>query len=172
MMRHTILLLLAFLTLPLAASAQDASRQKPPPCSGSEHRQFDFWIGQWDVSQKGNPAGTSKVSATLGGCVLLEEWQSAKGGFAGKSFNRYDAATGRWEQFWVDTSGGVLRLRGEYKDGKMVLEGLTQGTDGEVLERITWYNNDDGTVRQVWEKSKDGGESWNAAFDGLYTKKQ
>jgi hypothetical protein len=41
-----------------------------------------------------------------------------------------------------------------------------------VIDRITWYNNNDGTVRQVWEKSKDDGDSWNAVFDGLYRKKE
>jgi hypothetical protein len=33
-------------------------------------------------------------------------------------------------------------------------------------------NGDDGTVRQVWEKSKDDGQTWNAVFDGVYTKKK
>ena len=35
----------------------------------------------------------------------------------------------------------------------------------------TWYDNADGTVRQHWEQSKDGGKSWTTAFDGLYKKK-
>ena len=33
------------------ANAQDA---KPAPCSAPEHRQFDFWLGDWEVK---GPAG-------------------------------------------------------------------------------------------------------------------
>ena len=29
----------------------------------------------------------------------------------------------------------------------------------------------DGTVRQLWESSADGGSTWQAVFDGLYRKK-
>jgi hypothetical protein len=168
---RTSILILALCAISVGAAAQEGT-PKPPPCSGPEYRQFDFWLGEWNVTQKGKPAGTSKISPILGGCVVLEEWKSAKGPYAGKSFNRYDAGTGKWEQFWVDTAGGVLRLSGEYKDGKMVLEGKTSGDQGDVLDKITWYNNDDGTVRQVWEKSKDGGATWNAVFNGLYEKKK
>jgi hypothetical protein len=148
------------------AQAQDA----PPACSSEEYRQFDFWIGEWDVTQNGKPAGTNRITAILDGCVLMEQWESANGKFSGRSFNRYDATTGQWEQLWVDNKGSVLRLRGSYNGGRMVLEGVTPGPDGDIRNRITWHNNADGTVRQVWEKSKDGAE-WNTVFDGLYVRK-
>ncbi|MCZ6779898.1 MAG: hypothetical protein O7F16_13170 [Acidobacteria bacterium] len=38
--------------------------------------------------------------------------------------------------------------------------------------RITWADNSDGSVRQHWEISKDGGKSWETAFDGRYTARQ
>ena len=56
--------------------------------------------------------------------------------------------------------------------GRMVLEGKHVAGGESVVDRIAWTNNGDGTVRQVWEKSKDDGESWNAVFDGLYKKKE
>jgi hypothetical protein len=152
------------------AAAQDEAAP-PPPCSAPEHRQFDFWLGEWDVTANGKTAGKNRITAILGGCVLMEEWASANGKYAGKSFNRYDTSTGKWEQYWVDTGGGVLRLSGGYSDGKMVLNGETNTEQGATLERITWHNNADGTVRQVWEKSKDNGDTWKAVFDGLYVKK-
>ena len=37
-----------------------------------------------------------------------------------------------------------------------------------LRNRITWTPNSDGTVRQLWEVSKDQGESWQTEFDGLY----
>jgi hypothetical protein len=37
-------------------------------------------------------------------------------------------------------------------------------------DRVTWTPNADGSVRQLWEKSADGGATWTTAFDGLYTR--
>jgi len=153
------------LALPLGAQ-----EEKPPPCAAPEHRQFDFWLGNWEVTANEKVAGTNHIRTILDGCVLMEEWQSANGTFAGRSFNRYDTEKGKWEQTWVDNQGGVLKLAGEFKDGKMVLAG-DQLVGGEpVIDRITWTPNDDGSVRQLWEKSKDGGATWSVAFDGLYRK--
>jgi len=51
----------------------------------------------------------------------------------------------------------------------MVLQGDSVSREGEALRnRITWTANPDGTVRQLWEVSKDQGESWQSAFDGLH----
>ena len=36
------------------------------------------------------------------------------------------------------------------------------------MQRITWSKNADGTVRQLWESSTDGGTTWTVAFDGTY----
>lgn len=169
-MRRAFVLGVIFLAVAQAAPSQTDDK-KPAPCSAPEHRQFDFWLGEWTVEAKGKKAGTNKITAILGGCVLLEEWQSAGGNYAGKSFNRYDPASGQWRQWWVDTTGGVLDLAGEYKDGKMILQGEQTSNDETTLHnRITWYNNADKTVRQHWEQSSDGGKMWKTIFDGLYTK--
>ena len=65
----------------------------------------------------------------------------------------------------------LMRLVGGYAEGKMVLEGVTSTPEGQTYQRITWHNNDDGTVRQVWEQSKDMRETWKTVFDGLYEKR-
>lgn len=82
------------------------------PCEkDSIYRQFDFWIGEWEVfDTKNKKAGDSKISLILNNCVILEEWTSAnaqKGHiYSGKSFNTYNAATQQWQQTWVDNVGG------------------------------------------------------------------
>jgi hypothetical protein len=54
----------------------------------------------------------------------------------------------------------------------MVLTGETVRPGGvQQMERITWTPNADGTVRQHWEQSADGGKTWETAFDGLYRRK-
>ena len=51
----------------------------------------------------------------------------------------------------------------------MVLRGVSLAQDGsEVQNRITWTPNPDGSVRQLWEASQDGGATWSMLFDGLY----
>ncbi|HET7704523.1 MAG TPA: hypothetical protein VFM36_00410, partial [Thermoanaerobaculia bacterium] len=45
------------------------------PCDRPEHRQFDFWAGEWTVTTPdGKTAGTNRITKIAGGCALLEEW--------------------------------------------------------------------------------------------------
>ncbi len=146
----------------------------PSPCkTRPEHRQFDFWVGEWDVlNPRGQQAGTSSVQLILGDCVIFENWTGTRGA-NGKSFNVYNAAKGKWQQTWVDNFGSILELFGEYKDGAMRLTGETKGTDGRVtLSRLTFTRLDGGRVRQLWEQSTDGGKTWTVAFDGTYVRKK
>jgi len=155
------------------ALAGSAAAQAAPPCAAPEHRQFDFWVGDWSVtrSDNGQFAGQNRIEPTLGGCALHESWAGAKGS-RGHSYNVYDAARGVWHQTWIDSSGGLLVLEGAFKDGKMVLEGSQQQADGSAqLNRITWTPLADGRVRQRWDSTSDGGKTWQTQFDGIYAKR-
>ena len=166
MRRIAALLLLC----PLAALAADDA---PPPvadCAAQEYRQFDFWIGRWDVVSGDRTAGTNEVRAIHGGCALQENWRGAgEAGISGTSLNAYDRASGRWHQTWIDSGGTLLRLEGGLVDGVMILAGDQAGSGGlTVRHRISWTPNPDGSVRQLWEASQDGGLIWSVLFDGLY----
>ncbi len=158
------------LTLLLTPSLGTAQQSGQTPCAADAHRQFDFWVGTWEVTNaQGNVVGTNRISSILGGCVLLEEWQSA-GPYAGKSFNIYDAANDKWHQTWVDNGGLLLELDGGIEDGNMVLEGERPGPDGaQVLHRITWEPLEGGEVRQTWDTSADDGATRTTQFNGLYS---
>ena len=139
-------------------------------CSSEKSHEFDFWIGEWEVTAGGNVPGTNSIQPILDGCVVQEIWAGA-GGSKGSSLNFYNPQLGQWEQFWVWRNGTTIHTRGGYSDGKMILEGESKNQQGEtVTNRITWTDNDDGTVRQYWEVSQDNGETWSTAFDGLYTR--
>ena len=147
----------------------------PIPARDGNPRQFDFWVGSWECrTQSGQLSGTNKIEKILGGRVLQENWEGASGG-PGKSFNIYDALTGLWHQTWVDASGTLLQLDGGLaEDGSMVMEGTRPGPDGgEVLHRVTWTpmdpDRDGGRVNQVWDTSKDGGDSWTNVVDLTYS---
>jgi hypothetical protein len=156
---------------PPAALAQSAAASAPPPrpCAAAEYRQFDFWIGRWDVfTPDGKKAGVNHIEAIDGGCVLIERWQGV-GGSTGTSLNGWDAATQRWHQHWVDNQGGLLRLSGGWDGQRMRLVGTEPGPGGTtVQQRITWTPAADGSVRQLWERSDDGGGRWSVLFDGIY----
>lgn len=156
-----------------SATAQGSKPEAPPPCSGPEHRQFDFWLGEWEVRDpSGKLAGNNRITRVQQGCALLEEWKGSSG-VTGMSLNVYDADRKRWHQTWVDSTGGLLVIEGSFKDGKMVLIGEAMSNDTppkKTLQRITWEPKD-GTVRQLWESSADDGKTWTVAFDGRYAKR-
>lgn len=141
------------------------------PCESSENRQFDFWLGEWNVrTPDGKLAGVNRISSEYGGCVLHERYSSSRD-YSGESLNIYDAARKVWHQTWADTSGTLLLLEGGLRGQSMVLEGQVVGADGQITKhRITWTPNTDGSVRQHWESTDSKGQ-WNTAFDGLYIRK-
>lgn len=154
------------LVTPVAASAQSG----PPRfgCKDPARRVFDFWLGRWDVTVGGQPAGTNEITLEEDGCLLHEHWTGSRGG-TGQSFNWYDKATGQWHQAWVSNTGNGLQLAGTYAGNRLTLEGTAPGPGGKPqAQRLSFFRNDDGTVRQLWETSDDDGKSWQVAFDGLY----
>jgi hypothetical protein len=149
------------------STPQATTPQPRPTCNAAEHRQFDFWIGDWNVTVAGKPAGTNRIELAQQGCVLIEHWTGA-GGNTGTSMNFYDRRTSQWHQVWIDSGGNVLRLSGGLVSGAMVMESTAPAGP---KHRITWSKQDAGAVRQFWESSQDNGKTWTAAFDGLYRKK-
>ena len=149
-----------------------AESQQPTACSASAYRQFDFWLGDWEVTNpQGTVVGTSTIRKILNGCVLHEHWRGANGG-SGQSHNIYNLQTGKWHQSWVDDNGQLLLLDGGLDDrGRMVLrrETVSEG-DATVIDEIAWEREEGGRVRQIWRKSTDGGANWQVVFNGLYTK--
>jgi hypothetical protein len=149
----------------VAACAQDA---KPPPCATPAHRQFDFWLGDWEVRDpSGKIVGRNEITSLQDGCVVFESWRGA-GGVTGMSLNVYDAASRKWKQTWVDNSGGVLELEGTFAGGRMTLT----SDPGKAMNRVTWQALPDGRVRQHWEASEDSGATWKTAFDGYYERRK
>lgn len=140
-------------------------------CSDPAFRQFDFWIGEWQVhAADGTLAGSNRIEREYGGCVIHEHYTTERG-YSGESLNSYDSARKVWHQTWVDNSGTLLLLEGGLVDGNMVLEGELADANGKIArQRITWTPNADGSVRQHWQTA-DAKGAWSTAFDGLYTRK-
>lgn len=165
-------LLIALAVAPLALAAQAAPPS--PPCAAPAFREFDFWVGDWDVTRPdGARAGENTITTVLNDCVVHEDWRGARGG-RGRSLSMYDATVGRWRQLWVADDGTTLLLEGGLDHGRMVLEGSHRAARDStitVLERVTWTPLDADHVRQLWEQSTDGGATWRVVFDGRYARR-
>ena len=159
-------------------AASPAGAQQPaatPParqnCKGPEYRQFDYWVGEWDVSIPQGHAGTNSVTLEEDGCVVHEHWKSVMGE-TGQSFNFYDRNDRKWHQVWISNSGGVLDLSGGLVDGAISYTGETRGPKGRrVLHDLRFIPDSAGNVRQLWKTSLDDGTTWTVGWDGLYRRK-
>lgn len=141
------------------------------PCQSSEHKAFDFWLGNWQVTSDADDVKRlNKITKINHGCTILEEY-STPSGYVGKSLNIYDQQTQQWHQTWTDSAGLLLQLSGNIIEGSMVMRGTTiSATKQEILNRITWTPNKNGSVRQHWQVSDDHGKHWQTLFDGYYQK--
>ena len=151
------------------AMAQDAPAQNP--CTADEYRQFDFWLGDWEVQNpQGQVVGENTITSRLNGCMLTEEWESVRGG-QGFSINYYDNVKGTWTQTYRDSTGNIAQwpdLVGGIQDGKMVLESVP---GAEPMARWIWTPVEKDKVRQMAEVSNDGGETWQVVWDSYYVRK-
>jgi len=155
------------------ALIEKMSRRAYPCRYDDAFREFDFWLGDWDVHlPDGQYAGSNTISRDEAGCVLNENWVDARGG-TGSSINYVDKRTGEWVQVWNSESGTQIAVRGGLETGGMRLEGeihyVASGTTASF--RGLWTPLDDGRVRQFFEQSSDGGETWTPWFEGYYSRK-
>ncbi|HSR66710.1 MAG TPA: hypothetical protein VLU25_02120 [Acidobacteriota bacterium] len=120
------------------------------PCQGSEARQFDFWVGEWDVLNKylqedgsyaevGN--ATARIYPALDGCLIIEHWQGWMRGrpLYGFSMRAWDQEAGHWTL--------VLNWPAPARPNFGILTGVFTHGRGEFFSR---FNNADG--REVWQR--------------------
>jgi hypothetical protein len=163
----------------LLAFVPFSSAQQQSPCAATEYRQFDFWLGAWNVfeykdGKPGAPQGQSRVATIFDGCSVQEEFLDAQGGVIGKSLNAYYPQTRSWHQFYVDKFGQVILLAGTREADTMTLSGEYPSvrTAGLIIkQRITWTRLSNNEVRQRWVMSTDNWQTSRELFDGLYIRK-
>ncbi len=145
------------------------------PCRDAvESRQFDFWIGEWNVeTAQGQPAGTSSIQLILGSCVIFENWTSVGSGYAGKSLNIYNVPRKKWQQYWVDSTGAATFFEGGWEGSYLRLTGENAPRTGPTaLNRMTFTPLAPDKVRQHGEASDDGGQTWTTRYDLIYNRKR
>ena len=151
-----------------------ASPTPPPTCTAPEHRQFDFWVGWWDVYPTGKDqvVAHSLIEKLYDGCTIRENWKPGSR-MGGGSLNAYRPEQKVWKQIWTDSGNSWGVFEGKFENGAMVLSGWWEGANGpgtKAFTRTTWTRNPDGSVRQFGEARSDDGKTWSAAFDFTYKK--
>ena len=157
----------------LCGSSILSAQQGPPGCTTPSHRQFDFWVGSWSVTDSAGVTvyGTNDITSEEAGCLVHEHWAGSRGG-TGQSLNYFDPRRQVWQQDWVGSGGENLHLIGHLENGAMVLEGEAPDATGAMAHhRAEWIPEPDGRVRQYWRSTTDGGHTWTIVFDGWYRKK-
>ena len=155
---------------------EQANHNLKPCAYAAENRQFDFWVGEWNVETTNGavPAGQSRIEKTLADCVILENWQSNGNPYSGKSYNIYNSALKRWEQFWVDNVGGNIFFYGGLQDGVMDYwtDELPQPDGSKLKRHLQFFALGSDKVRQFSQGSTDNGKTWNVKYDFTYIRKK
>ncbi|HIG23318.1 MAG TPA: hypothetical protein EYG02_03910 [Henriciella marina] len=165
--------LVAGLGIQPIAGAQEAGeaapQAAPPSCEGDVYDDFDFWLGEWDVTTPdGRVAGTNSITKAEDGCLLIERWTGARGS-TGQSYNFYDTGLQKWRQVWV-ARGATIDYAGKLtEDGEMRLEGKIAYRNGTTAPfRGSWTPEADGSVTQYFQQYNSETESWDDWFTGIY----
>lgn len=163
-------------TLPAFKTARDKLFNSIYPCyNDKKAREFDFWVGEWNVFVTGSViyAGNSSIQIISGGCALLENWNSAAS--EGKSLNYIDDSTHAWKQVWVGSypNGKQDFVHGEFRDSAMRFTFQSNDAQGNQIEgKFTFFNEGPDQVRQLNETSTDGGKTWTINYDFTYKRKK
>ena len=161
-----------FLLFPVLSFAQDNNQK---PCSSAEASQFDFWVGEWNLTwqdKDGNTlTGSNNITKILNGCVIEENFKG--GNFIGKSVSVYNPNKIVWQQTWVDNGGSYLEFVGGFEDGKMTLSReITTEENKKIMQRMIFYNIANNELDWNWEKSTDNGKTWQLAWKIHYSRKK
>ncbi len=131
--------------------------------------QFDFWLGQWDVTWGEDGKGENHILRIMDDKIIQENFSAPD--LIGMSVSSYDAERKLWCQTWVDNNGSYLDFTGRFENEKMILsrDAIVRGR--ACKQRMVWFNIEANQFDWNWERSDDGGQSWRALWQIKYTRK-
>lgn len=146
-----------------------------------EARQFDFWLGRWDVNLRIKEDGEwpdssvraeAEIYSILRGKAVLELWDSEP--IKGFSLRYYDPEREKW-LLWLNwpraDRSGSSGLSGSFHHGRGDFYSERPTEDGGTL--IARYSFNDITPRSLrWDDaySTDGGETWRHRWRMEFTR--
>ena len=178
MKKILIIVLLLIIIKPILA--QQNTVPDTISCDSPEARQFDFWIGDWNIKQKmlqndgswiSLDAKTS-VKKILNGCALEEYWKGeVKYFWSGMNNSKYieaisiryfDTKKMKWHIQWIDNSNLVMGpgFDGNFENGKGVFYSETVTAKGKQISRIIFSDIKKNSVLWKLSISRDEGKIW------------
>jgi hypothetical protein len=164
--------------LAVSTSFSQSTPAAPDPCTSTQQKQFDFWVGEWNLTWPGKNSGeigrgSNSIKRILDGCVVQESFSGQESmHLRGTSVSIFDAKEGTWKQTWVDNEGGYLDFTGELKNGEMIFQREALQKDGtKLLQRMVWKNITANEFDWSWEASGDGGKTWQVQWPIHYKRK-
>jgi hypothetical protein len=149
-----------------------SSRPREPGDLERARREFDFWLGEWDLIWEPDGRGRNRIASLYEGRVIVEEFDGAPSmNLRGMSVSTNSPETGLWHQTWVDSQGSYLDFRGAFRDGEMILErsGMVDGQ--EVRQRMVWRDIEPERLTWRWERSNDDGLTWRTLWEIAYRRR-
>ena len=137
-------------------------------------RQFDFWLGDWDLAWGDGREGRNSVRLVLDGRIVLEEFDGERGTpLRGMSVSAWDPEESCWRQTWVDNQGTYLDFVGGWDDaaGRMILarQAIVEGEPR--AQRMVWRDIRPEGLEWDWQHSEDAGATWQTRWQVRYTRR-
>jgi hypothetical protein len=172
-MRRCFLFLTFFIAL-FMSDESIAQNNKAKPCAAAECSQFDFWLGEWNLTYNDTVHATNSITKEMEGCLIHEHFHDPANNYSGESWSVYNAQKKVWQQTWVDNQAGYILLTGSLTDGKMILSTepmlLPDGTKKQ--SRMVFSAITANSLQWVWEATIDEGKTWTTNWKIAYTRKQ
>ena len=163
-----------------AGAAQRADRVYSA-FSQDKHRQFDFWIGEWDVNLRmlddnfvfqDRVRAKASVYSILKGKAILELWDSQP--IKGYSLRYYDPNADEWV-LWLNwpnnNQSATSSLRGGFRHGRGEFRSEYQDVSGNtVIQRYAFTDITPFSLRWDDLASRDGGKTWRKNWRMEFTR--
>lgn len=129
-------------------------------------------------SPAGQPQATSRVHAVADGCSILEQYEGLPGPagqrYIGAGLHVFDPSLNAWRQLFSDNRPAATLMIGKETGGRVVYEWeITNPQGRQIPKRYTLSATPDDpkqSVRQLGERSDDGGKTWTVEFDLRYVR--
>ena len=175
--------------MPLAEEI--AVKNSPLPESDAHMQDFKWFIGEWDVQSRMlmdaekdewlEESLTTIHTYEMNGHIIFEHFFGPIAGkpFEGWSLRKYNSSTERWQQKWMDSSapmildwGGTFNESGEYVGFSEMYLTDTFEIAGEKAARETFFNITDDHFSWRYERTGDGGKTWQITWTLEYNRRK
>jgi hypothetical protein len=133
----------------------------PAPSGGPEA--LDFWVGEWECTWAGG-RGANRIAKELDDHVVVERFESFEPErWSGLSVSVHDERHG-WRQTWVDSTGNYWAFHGGPHPEGFAFAVTEREDDRDVEKRMVFSDVDADRLTWRWERSSDGGRTWDVLW--------